>query len=370
MEVTSAPMAAMEAEVERDAEDDASPEIDFATYAAIETVLSAGGGPVTLLLAEHGVTSHRDYAAAREQFDRERAASAALDGAFQRMGEYFLEEYRSAREREQRAEEERAAERRAAQRAREAVHQVEIPEAAPEPQAATPEPPRRDLRGTAFSFEVPRGAELPFVAAPAAPPAPPPPPAAKPDAAPAQRAPLTGTSLALDVPSSLALPFPHAEPTLQRDVARPPAALTATRGPDMGPLPLPAMALPFRKGDVVPTPVASSAPAAPHLPPTRPRPALDGTALALDLPRGPSTPFRPAAPAAPRLSLEQHASLCAELARSPDREGEIMLRYGVDAAEKRGIDDHYRAAVAASPSLRASWNSAFQTYSTWLATQR
>lgn len=340
MEVTSAAMGATETEVERDAEDEASPEIDFATYVAIETILSAGGGPLTLLLADRGVASHGDYAAARAQFDRERAQSPTLDGAFQRMGEYFLEEYRSEREREQRASEERAAERRAMERAREAARRVEIVEPAPEPLAATPapEPPRRDLRGTAFSFEAPRGAELPFVAAPAAPPAPPPPPAARPAGQPAPRASLSGTALAHDPLPIPALPFPAANsaaaPLPKKN--RPSTSVGASRGVGAGPLPIPAGVKLFSD----------------------------------DAPAAPLPPSPPAAPAPPRLTLEQHASLCAELGRAPEREAEILHRYGVAPAERRALDDHYRAVVAASPPLRAAWNSAFQTYAAWLATPR
>jgi hypothetical protein len=90
----------------------------------------------------------------------------------------------------------------------------------------------------------------------------------------------------------------------------------------------------------------------------------------------PATPFRAtpqtAAPvsAPPRLTLEQHASLCAELAFYSGREEAVLVRYGVDAAGKSSLDDHYRGAVQKSPEARLAWNRTFQTYSSWLAKQR
>jgi hypothetical protein len=71
-------------------------------------------------------------------------------------------------------------------------------------------------------------------------------------------------------------------------------------------------------------------------------------------------------PAPPLLTLEQHASLCAELARSPAHTAAILARYGLTPDAKVALDAHYRGQVAADPALRERWQRAYQSYQAWM----
>jgi len=301
-------------------EEDGDSEIDFATYVDIESGLAVNGGPIGLLLARHGILGPRQYAPAKEKFEHERAASPSVEGAFQRMQEYFLQEHREEKRLALAAEREVEAEPYRAALAREPTMPTQDVEPPPSPRGE--EHRAVDLRGTALALDAPSLPPLPFV--------------------PLQAPPEPGASS-----------------------RRAPAKLVETLPLGAGPLPLPAM--PFRPGDG-----ASPRWAAPGSPPPSPRPPspLGGTSLAVDVPRGPATPFESPRPATPQLTLEQHASLIADLAWFPSRESEILRRYGIDAPEKRSLDDHYRAIVAASVDTRVAWNRAFQVYSAWLAKQR
>lgn len=307
-------------------------EIDFGTYVAIEAALSEGGGPVALLLAEEGIGREQDYAAARTTFEGVRAKSPSAEEGFQRMKAYFVEEYRAAQKRREAERLAQEAEKREAERARAAAAERVLQLDAEPPPAA--EAPKNKLQGTALALDVPRGPALPFAPAPpveksaapeAAPPAAPSPPAEP-------RPALSGTALAVEIPKVLPLPFvrknapPEAPPPPV--IKRAPEKLAGTLPLGQGPLPLPAT--PFRATATPATPVS----------------------------------------APPRLTLEQHASLCAELAFYSGREEAVLLRYGVDAAGKSTLDDHYRGAVQKSPEARLAWNRTFQTYSSWLAKQR
>lgn len=68
-------------------------------------------------------------------------------------------------------------------------------------------------------------------------------------------------------------------------------------------------------------------------------------------------------PAKPALTLEQHASLCAELAFAPHRTAEVLSRYGVTADAKRSLDAFYAGATE----QKAGWEAAYRTYYAWLA---
>ncbi len=79
-------------------------------------------------------------------------------------------------------------------------------------------------------------------------------------------------------------------------------------------------------------------------------------------------PFaRGAAPVVPtsKLTLQQHASLCCEIAEAPERAAEAMARYHVTAAEKEGADRHHAAWFAREPAARAAWDEAYRTYRVW-----
>jgi len=186
-----------------------------------------------------------------------------------------------------------------------------------ESEVATPRGSQR--AGTALALDIPRGPDLPFAkgAAPAPELA-----ASKPAEAKRARAPaeLGGTALALDVP----------------------------RGPD----------LPFAR-DAVP-----GVPLRKH--------KLAQLSFALNVPRElvrpPAVPTSPASPssAPPLLTLEQHASLSAELALTHDHAMEVIARYQLTLETKLLVDNHYRAKVAASAEVRASWDRAYRTYYEWL----
>jgi hypothetical protein len=198
---------------------------------------------------------------------------------------------------------------------------------------ATPRTRPSALAGTSLALDVPRGPATPFIAANAAEP---PRATSTPGLPPVVRSPLasTGTSLALDVPRRPATPFTAAEPP--RTVATP--------------------GLP----PVVRSPLAST-----------------GTSLALDVPRGPATPFTEAGAGDPphtpseaparALTLEQYASLCVELERSPARTGEVLARYGLTHTEKAALDQYYRTFFAQRPESWQSFQRARASYEAWLA---
>jgi hypothetical protein len=72
----------------------------------------------------------------------------------------------------------------------------------------------------------------------------------------------------------------------------------------------------------------------------------------------------------PSLTLEQHASLCVELATNPERAPEIFARYRLTPDTKAQLDEHYRKLVSASPEARLAWNQAYKTYHEWLSSSR
>ncbi len=94
--------------------------------------------------------------------------------------------------------------------------------------------------------------------------------------------------------------------------------------------------------------------------------AIEKALAALPFARGAAPPPAPA----PRLTLEQHASLCCEIADAPERAAEAMVRYQVTPAEKEGADQHYAARFASEPAARAAWEAAYRTYREWWVASR
>jgi hypothetical protein len=73
----------------------------------------------------------------------------------------------------------------------------------------------------------------------------------------------------------------------------------------------------------------------------------------------------------PPLSLEQYASLSAELSMQPERSAEIRSRYNVmNEAAKRALDEHWEAQLAASPEMFARYKQALVSHAAWARSQR
>ena len=80
-------------------------------------------------------------------------------------------------------------------------------------------------------------------------------------------------------------------------------------------------------------------------------------------------PARGAAPVGnfPQLSVEQYASLHVELAALPGRSTEVLDRYRITEDQRRRLDAHWTARMAADPALRQAWDGACAAYKAWLA---
>jgi len=83
-----------------------------------------------------------------------------------------------------------------------------------------------------------------------------------------------------------------------------------------------------------------------------------------------TAPPPPPPPPAQRLTLEQYASLCVEIALAPAREIEALARYRITPREKVLTDEYYRARIAASPEVSAAWERSFQSYQAWLQSRQ
>lgn len=180
----------------------------------------------------------------------------------------------------------------------------------------------------------------------AAPPAPPPPPSAAAPPAPRKRAP-AATVVGAAAPTAPALPF-AAAPSASR------ARAGAAPPPKLNPA------------------LASTAPAAdpPALAPLPFASKQGGAAQDGGAPKAPAPSNRGKRRADQLLlSLEQHASLSVELALAPAKTTEILARYGLSPGQKKALDDHYRARVAASAKDREAWNRAFEAYRAWMLRQ-
>ncbi|MFO0757236.1 MAG: hypothetical protein U0359_12145 [Byssovorax sp.] len=291
--------------------------------------------------------------------------------------------------------------------------------------ALAPPPVSLKLAGTALALDVPRGPALPFHegAAPAEVAA----SSVRSEAVISVRAKLGGTALAVDVPRGPALPFgPESDAPASVQGAEQRAAPVSVKLVGTAPLlEVPrGPALPFDE-TAAPSPDIAN-PTPPEALAARSPAKLGGTAPVLDAPRAPVLPFSADAKAAPEvgspppeapqtlspasvaavrkklgqqmmgfevprnlpparsapkeaspapldppvLTLEQHASLCAEIAFTPERTGEILGRYRLTPEAKAAVDQHYREKVTASAELRAAWNRAYQTYGEWLVSTR
>ncbi len=96
---------------------------------------------------------------------------------------------------------------------------------------------------------------------------------------------------------------------------------------------------------------------------------LAGTSLAVDVPRRAPLPFMKGGgggATGAALTLEQHASMTAELAARPDLAMATLGRYGVTPEAKRATDEHYHAAMAGDGEVKAAWERAYRTYGEWL----
>jgi hypothetical protein len=255
--------------------------------------------------------------------------------------------------------------------------------------------------------------------------APPPAPVVSAAAAPQieERSPWAGEETGAPAASPLRAPLPFqpapagaAPPPSVRQVPPPPPS-----SPELGGTVVGAIISPFAAGGALPfardaaAPPAATAPAAPpppRPPPPRPvpppppsRPAasapepdgMEGTVMGAISPfaSGAPLPFvkappKPASPpaaapsppvAAPSpavaaasppagLTLEQYASLCAELAFSPAQADATLGRYRVSAAGKAELDQYWGARLAADPALNTKWREAYQIYFGFLTSAR
>jgi hypothetical protein len=213
----------------------------------------------------------------------------------------------------------------------------------------------------------------------------------------------------------MALPFRPAEP-----IAAPSPAAVAARPADLpesstitgaSPFASPAAALPFQPVAAPPSPAT---PPAPVKRPSSPPPSLDGNSTlygaispfasqAAALPfagaqapaparastphSGAGLPFQqkavppppPSAPAAApplpppsaavatRLTLEQFASLTAEIAVNPRGAAQIRARYGFDEASHRAEAEEHNRRFNADPALLARYMELFQAYREYVA---
>jgi hypothetical protein len=193
---------------------------------------------------------------------------------------------------------------------------------------------RAKIRAAARQGPGPAAAESAPARAPE-PPAPPPPvPAPAGIARPSAK--LAGTALVLDLPQKAALPF--VEGAAAAPLSTPPAE---ARKPASG-------------ARLAGTSLAVEVPARSALP----------------FPAAPPPPAPPAVASSPALTLEQHASLCCEIAEAPERALETLARYKVTPAAKQAADQHYAARFAREPSARAAWDRAYQTYRVWWLSNR
>jgi hypothetical protein len=73
----------------------------------------------------------------------------------------------------------------------------------------------------------------------------------------------------------------------------------------------------------------------------------------------------------PTLSLQEYASLRAELSVWPERAGEILVRYQVGSKAAQGaLDAHWATRFGEEAGLRAAFERALGEFVGWLRTQR
>jgi hypothetical protein len=118
------------------------------------------------------------------------------------------------------------------------------------------------------------------------------------------------------------------------------------RPPPPGPPPPPGRGLPFRSPSSTTTPAV----AAPAVAAAAPAPAAS-----------------PAAPRATRFTLEQFASLSAEIAVTPSAVAQVRGRYGLDEASHRAEAEEWGRRFSADKDLFTRYGALFQSYRDWLA---
>lgn len=86
------------------------------------------------------------------------------------------------------------------------------------------------------------------------------------------------------------------------------------------------------------------------------------------IPLKPVLPFVPVGEhdtiaAAPELTLEAHAALCAHLAASPAHADQIFARYGLGEPEHRArVDQAWKAKLRADSTLYAEWQRVYRKF--------
>ena len=260
------------------------------------------------------------------------------------------------------------------------------PWAAPLPRPAAPPPRAPQAAGdeTGMPTASPLRQPLPF--RPAASSSPdaaariPPAPPSRPDT-PAPRPPSASlgstTSAGAVSPFAAVLPF-------SPDAASSPILVNAPTLPKAAPPPL---GKPRSLPRATPPPriVNSPAPAA--------APMLDGTVMGAISPFAPTLPFVSAPPApapapipapppsapgpiapapavAESLTLEQHASLCAEIAFNPAQTDRTLGLYRVSPERKAELDQYWRGRLAAEPALGVKWRESYAIYFGFLSSAR
>lgn len=120
-------------------------------------------------------------------------------------------------------------------------------------------------------------------------------------------------------------------------------------------------------------PFRASNEAAARLPPPAPSPprppgiGLPFRASPPPLPAPAAPPAPAAAPRATRFSLEQFASLSAEIAVTPAAVAQVRGRYGLDDASHRAEAEEWGRRFSADKELFARYGALFQSYRDWLA---
>ncbi|MFT3775477.1 MAG: hypothetical protein QM820_59780 [Minicystis sp.] len=313
--------------------------VDVTQLAAITAELSASPRDVEATLRRHGFDQESDYREVERTFKEQFARDPELERDFRRLVAHHE------------------------QRLRASSNVAVAPAPMPPPRVDIAPVPRPRLDSTALALNVPVTKPLPFdpTATPSIQETAPEPLPARP-----RSESLTGTSLGFESPVSPVLPFAGQAGEIASSAPKPALATTA---------PLldvpPELRLPFTDWPAEPT-IDKPSPEA-----SRPSRIHSGTALAIDEEaRRPAEPFATAPAVAPpsrreaRLTLEQHASLCVELAMQPQQASPVLARYGLTLEEKAALDAEYKAKVEANPALREAWNSAYQTYYNWLVRER
>lgn len=163
-----------------------------------------------------------------------------------------------------------------------------------------------------------------------------------------------------------ALPFVTPDLPDERDRTAPPSARS----------PFYKSGLPFAPVGPPATPFAHPAPAGhPASPahPAHPAPAAPATPFAQPTPAAHPMPFAQPAPAAPpALTLEQYASLHAELTVFPAQAEQTFRRYGLlTAAARSALEAEWRGRLAQSPIELARWQGLYRHYCAyWAGTAR